>query len=164
MMKHFNWRKFSPTLLLVVVFVAAFSSVGYASNAPPDCSNAIPSIDTLWPPNHKFVDINILGVTDPDGDPIDITIDSITQDEPVDANGSGDGYTSPDGVGIGTDTASARAERDGTGNGRVYEISFTATDPFGAECSGAVQVCVPHDQRSEDDCINDGQVYDSTAP
>ena len=36
-------------------------------NEPSDCSEAAPSIDTIWPPNHKFVPVNILGVTDPDG-------------------------------------------------------------------------------------------------
>jgi len=131
-------------------------------NQPPDCSEAAASLEELWPPNHKYVDIEIMGVTDPDGDPVTITITGITQDEEVDAQGKGDGNTSPDGTGVGTDTASVRSERQGTGNGRVYEISFTATDPAGAECSGAVQVCVPHDQRPEHECIDDGQIYDST--
>ena len=34
----------------------------------------------------------------------------------------------------------AEAERIEGGNGRVYHISFTATDEYGAECSGEVQV------------------------
>jgi len=116
-------------------------------NCPPDCSNAAPSIATLWPPNHEFVPISILGVTDPDGDPVTITINSIYQDEPVDAKGSGD--TAPDGQGVGTDTAEVRAERSGSkkvpGNGRVYHIAFTADDGHGGSCTGTVRVCVPHD-------------------
>jgi hypothetical protein len=131
-------------------------------NEPPDCSQSSASIAELWPPNHKYVDIEIMGVTDPDGDPVTITIDAITQDEEVNAKGKGDGNTAPDGTGIGTDTASVRAERQGKGNGRVYEISFTAVDDKGAECSGAVQVCVPHDQRPGHVCVDDGQNYDST--
>ncbi|MDL1959836.1 MAG: hypothetical protein LWW99_10865, partial [Deltaproteobacteria bacterium] len=131
-------------------------------NISPDCSKAYASIQEIWPPNHKYVDIEIMGVTDPDGDPVTIAITGITQDEPVDAIGNGDGKTSPDGAGVGTSTASVRAERQGKGNGRVYEISFTATDPAGAECSRSVTVCVPHDQRPGHECIDDGQIYDST--
>ena len=109
---------------------------------PPDCDNAGPSQDILWPPNHKFHSINVVGVTDADGDTVIINIDSISQDEPV--NGKGDGNTSPDGQGVGTDTAEVRAERSGTkkapGDGRVYHISFTASDGNGGSCSGEVTV------------------------
>ncbi len=133
-------------------------------NQPPDCSTAEPSIDTLWPPNHKFVAVNILGVTDPDGDPVTISIYSIYQDEPVDT--IGDGSFAPDGQGVGTDTAEVRAERTGTkevpGNGRVYTIRFTATDDKGASCSGTVLVGVPHDQGQGAVPVNDGDLYDST--
>jgi hypothetical protein len=131
-------------------------------NQPPDCSNAKPSVDTLWPPNHQFVDVNILGVTDPDGDPIKINIDKIWQDEPVDTNG--DGSFTPDGQGVGTPTAQVRAERSGTpkvpGNGREYHISFTASDGRGGECEGEVLVGVPHDQNKP--VVDDGALYDST--
>ena len=131
-------------------------------NEPPDCNEAYANPDELWSPNHKYVNIGIMGVTDPDGDPLTITINSIIQDEEVNAKGKGAGNTSPDGMGVGTSTASIRAERQGKGNGRVYKISFAATDPAGAECSGAVQVCVPHDQKPGHDCIDDGYNYDST--
>ena len=68
--------------------VVAFDSTVFSCNRnqPPDCSKAAPSIAELWPPNHKFVGINVLGVTDADGDPITITIDSIRQDEVVAGN------------------------------------------------------------------------------
>jgi len=139
--------------------------ISWNFNHNPDCSNAAPSVATLWPPNHKFVPITITGVTDPDGDPVTITIDSIFQDEPVDAEGSGN--TAPDGKGVGTDTAEVRAERSGTkkvpGNGRVYHIGFTADDGKGGTCSGTVKVCVPHDQ-ADDECVDDGPLYDSTSP
>ena len=98
-----------------------------------------------------MVDINILGITDPDGDPVNITIDAITQDEPV--NDESDGDTPPDGDGVSTDTAQVRAERSGGGNGRMYEISFTTSDDQGGECEGSVQVCVPHDRRKWGECI-----------
>jgi len=133
-------------------------------NRPPDCSAAAPSIKTIWPPNHKFLPVNILRVTDPEGDPVSITINSIRQDEPVDTVGNG--RFSPDGKGIGTDTAHVRAERVGTkkapGNGRVYHIGFTADDGHGGSCSRKVLVGVPHD-RKDISPVNDGALYNSTA-
>jgi hypothetical protein len=133
----------------------------YSINHPPDCSNAYADPAVLWPPNHKMVAVSILGVTDPDGDPVSITITSITSDEPTASDeGAGGAKHAPDATGVGTDTAQLRAERSGDGNGRVYEISFTASDGRGGECECSVLVCVPHDQA--DGCIDDGQIYDAT--
>ena len=128
-------------------------------NSAPDCSKARPSVASIWPPNHKKIAVKILGVTDPDGDPVNITIDCIMQDEPV--NDRGDGDTCPDASGIGTPTALLLAERRGGGNGRVYTIFFTARDISGASCSSFVKVCVPHDANSS--CVDDGPRFDSTA-
>src|SRR5262249_4336046 len=85
---------------------------------PPDCSQAHPSVTTLWPPNHKMVSVSVLGVRDAAGDPITAHITQILQDEPT--NGTSSGDTCPDATGIGSATALVRAERSGTGNGRVY--------------------------------------------
>lgn len=125
----------------------------------PDCSTARASIESIWPANHKLVDIEIVNLTDTCERAIAVTIDGITQDEPV--NGLGDGDTGPDGFGIGEASAQLRAERSGTGDGRVYEISFSATAGE-ATCSGTVQVGVPHDKK--DTAVDSGQVYDSTVP
>ena len=114
-------------------------------NQPPDCSEASPSVDTLWPPNHQMVPVEIVGVTDPDNDPITIVIDGIDVDEPNSNNG--DGNHDPDTDGVGTDTAQVRAERSGGGEGRTYHIHFTADDGLGGTCQGTVDVNVPHDQR-----------------
>jgi hypothetical protein len=128
---------------------------------PPDCSTAVASISEIWPPRHGWVDIEILDVNDPDGDPVTITITGIAQDEPV--VGYGSGNTCPDGMGVGTSVASIRSERSGQGNGRIYEISFEADDGTGNSCTGSVNVCVPHDQGQGRECIHDGPLYDSTA-
>jgi hypothetical protein len=135
----------------------SFTTAGH----PPDCSGAVASVSKIWPPNHKWVDIEILGVVDPDGDPVTITITGITQDELV--IGQGSGNTVPDGGGIDTSVARVRAERSGLGNGRVYKISFDADDGKGGVCSGSVNVCVPHDAGKGHECADDGQLYDSTA-
>ena len=85
------------------------------TNAAPVCTAARPSLTSIWPPNHKWVPITILNVTDPDGNPVTITITSIFQDEPT--NTKGDGDTNIDGKGIGTSTAYVRAERMGDRSG-----------------------------------------------
>jgi streptogramin lyase len=133
-------------------------------NQPPDCSEAYADPDCLWPPNHKYVDIIILGVTDPDGDPVTITVTGVTSDEPTASDkGSGGAKHAPDAIINPDGTVSVRAERSGDEDGRVYEISFTADDGRGGECSGTVIVKVPHDQSGEDcPAVDSGQEYDAT--
>ena len=130
-----------------------------SQNAPPDCTGAAASVARIWPPNHGMVPVSILGVTDPDGDSVTIEIDEIRQDEPT--NSTGDGNTCPDAEGVGTATASVRAERRGSGDGRVYTLTFTATDEAGATCQGSVQVCVP--KSSQGSCVDGGPQFSSTA-
>jgi len=126
--------------------------------APPICTAAFASPSVLLVPNHNFIKIQVLGVTDPNGDPISIVIDSIFQDEAVDAPNSGG--TAPDGKGIGRSSAGVRAERVIGGNGRVYHISFTASDNAGGSCSGVVKVEVRSNRSLP--AIDDGPLYDST--
>jgi hypothetical protein len=128
-------------------------------NQAPDCSNVHASVVTVWPPDNRFVGITVLGVIDPDGDPLTILIDSVYQDEPVDSYG--DGSFAPDAVGVGTDTVQIRAERSGAReDGRVYHVAFTAYDDFGGSCSSEVTVAVPHDQAKP--AIDGGAIYDAT--
>jgi PKD repeat protein len=131
------------------------------ANDPPACGLASPSEAILWPPSHKRIPVEILGVTDPDGDAVAIAITGVTQDEPLDARG--DGNTKRDAVIRGTQ-ALIRAERAGGGNGRVYQVHFVATDVHGAACTGSVVVAVPHSMNPARTPIDDGQLYDSTAP
>jgi len=139
------------------------------SNLPPVCDGARPSRSVV-PANllQAFTPITITDVNDPDGNNADVTvtIDSIFQDERTLAVGSGLLRTCPDGAGLGTDTAQIRAERVNAlltgGNGRVYTISFTATDPEGGSCTSAVKVCVPAGLGGRQ-CVEDNLVVDSTA-
>ena len=133
-------------------------------NEPPDCSASAASQSCIWSANHKFRDIHILGVTDPDGDPVTIEVTSITSDEETATEyGAGGVEHRPDAAGVGSSTASVRAERSGLEDGRVYEISFTADDGNGGTCSASVQVAVPHDVRGGS-CIaiDSGQTVDAT--
>jgi hypothetical protein len=84
----------------------------------------------------------------------------VTQDEPVAGVGSGD--TSPDAV-LQPAGVLVRAERAGSGNGRVYRLSFTAEDTGGQSCTGAVTVCVPANSHSAS-CGDNGQGFNSLAP
>ncbi len=131
----------------------------HVPNLPPDVSQARPGVATLWPANHRMADVSIEGVTDPDCDPVTITITRIVQDEPVD--GAGDGNTCPDAQGVGASAAQLRAERSGSGNGRVYTIYFTATDKQGNSSKGRVKVGVPKSSNSA--AVDDGTEFDSTA-
>ena len=126
-------------------------------NRPPDCSGAVASPNELSPPNHQFVNVSVGGLTDPDGDPVTLTITGITQDEPV--KGAGTGNTCPDAAGVGTAMASLRAERSGSGDGRVYHVAFRADDGKGGACSGSVAVCVPVARA----CVDQGALVDSTS-
>lgn len=123
-------------------------------NAPPDCSAATASPDTIWPADGRFVPISLRGVTDPDNGPVAVTVTGITQDEPLTG--------SPDATGVGTATARVRASRAGNGDGRVYRIAFEARDPDGGVCTGTVTVCVPHDRRPGAECRDGGAVVSST--
>ena len=133
-------------------------------NRAPNCSEAYANPGCLWPPNHKFVDISIMGVTDPDGDPVTITVMNILSDEPTASDkGSGGAKHAPDATGIGTDTPSVRSECSGQGDGRVYVIVFGASDDQGGECIGKVIVKVPHDQSDDCQAIWSGPpAYDAT--
>jgi hypothetical protein len=147
--------------------VTHFSLFGYAgehNNQPPDVSAALPSVEYLWPADHKLVNVTVLGVTDPDGDMVTITVTGITSDEPTASDrGSGGKKHSPDAYGVGTDTASLRAERSGNANGRVYEITFVASDGRGGETVGTVKVYVPHSvKKGMLSYVDDGQIYDAT--
>lgn len=154
----------SPVLLDLTV-----SGTVPASNRPPDCSGAYSTVEQIWPPNARMVEVPILGVADPDGDPVTILITGITQDEPLGGGVRDFGNRRrPDGDGVGTALARVRAERHVVrhrrqlGNGRVYVISFQATDSQGLNSNGQVVVCVPISPRHAE-CKDDGQKYDSTA-
>lgn len=136
-------------------------------NKPPDCSAAYAFPGCLWPPNHQYpmMPVNIIGVTDPDGDAVTLTITGITSDEPTATiRGAGGPMFSPDASGVGTSSAMIRAERSGLKDGRVYVINFTADDgKVNGTCGGSVVVNVPHDMRSPDcRAIDSGQKYDAT--
>jgi hypothetical protein len=89
---------------------------------------------------------------------VTFTVIGVSQDEPPLGQGSGD--RSPDAT-LATvpNTVNVRAERSGEGDGRVYQIGFTAT-AGDLTCTSTVTVGVPHDQHSGP-ATDSGQRYDS---
>jgi hypothetical protein len=77
-----------------------------------------------------------------------IVLTSIVSDEPDDAVGNGDGNTIDDlqqaAIGVPDFHFRLRAERAGSGDGRVYTVTYTATDACGLSTAAAAIVRVPH--------------------
>ncbi len=117
--------------------------------APVAHAEAIP--DTLWPPNHKLVEVRVrLHVSDAcSRDPeVDVELISAESSEPDD--GTGDGNTDDDiqDASLGTDdrTVLLRSERSGNGPGRVYTLTYRLVDGSGNQTFVSAEVRVPHDQ------------------
>lgn len=127
-------------------------------NRAPVTTGVRASVTSVWPPSHELVDVALSGVKDPDGDPVTVNVTGVTQDESP-ASGSGALAHCADAT-ITDGRASIRLDRSGSGNGRVYTLSFTATDACGASAEGTATVCVPHDP--DHPCVDDGQHYVST--
>jgi uncharacterized repeat protein (TIGR01451 family) len=124
-------------------------------NRPPSCADVVPSETTLWPPNSKFVLIVLSGAFDPDQDPVALAITGVTQDEPT-------AKKEPDAkAGASGSEVWLRAQREGNGDGRVYRIAFTVSDPHGATCSAVVIVSVPHDIGQGSTAVDSGSSFDS---
>jgi uncharacterized repeat protein (TIGR01451 family) len=116
-----------------------------ASNPPPTITNATADPSSLWPPNHRMVNVTVsYDVTDNCALPPDSCTLSVTSNEPV--NGKGDGDTFPDWIVVDDHHVLLRAERAGNGNGRIYTITITCTDSGGNSSDEQVEVMVPHDR------------------
>jgi hypothetical protein len=120
--------------------------------------------DVLWPPNHRMIDIGASVAAMDLCSPTGVVLTSITSDEPD--NGEGDGNTVDDiqdaEVGTADFEFGLRAERSGTGDGRVYTVTYTATDASGNEASATATVLVPHDQGGVVEPLN-GAVEETAA-
>ena len=120
---------------------------GNEDTTPPTIDLSL-ACAALWPPNHKMVTVaGAIGATD-DTDPAPAVTVSVSSSEPE--NGLGDGDTGPDWAvtdnGDGTFSLGLRAERSGTGPGRVYTVTVTATDSSGNASTQVAACTVPHDK------------------
>jgi hypothetical protein len=128
-------------------------------DAAPPTITVSASPNTLWPPNHKMVKVNLaVQVQDScDPDPV-VILYSVTSSEPDDAPGNGDGKTKNDiqGADIGTFDLQVklRAERQNAGPGRIYTVTYQATDQSGNIAYGFAEVFVPASSGSSDEPID----------
>jgi predicted extracellular nuclease len=101
--------------------------------------------DVLWPPNHQYVDVTATVVVSDNFDPNPmVELVSVESNEPDD--GLGDGDTADDIVIVDTYHVMLRAERSGTGEGRIYTITYKVTDACGNSAMYSVTVTVPKSQ------------------
>jgi hypothetical protein len=109
---------------------------------PPSISGMPAAGCQIWPANHKLVAVATVAAQDGLSGLASINT-NVTSSEPASA-GQSDMVTT--GSGLAPRAISLRAERLGSGPGRTYTISASATDLAG-NATTAVAICtVPHDQ------------------
>jgi hypothetical protein len=104
---------------------------------------------SLWPPNHKLVDVTAtVTVTDAGSGQAGFVLVSVASNEPD--NGQGDGDTAGDVQGFALTTADTtgqvRAERSGGGSGRIYTLTYRGMDIAGNTATCNTTVTVDHNQ------------------
>ncbi len=120
------------------------ASTGGPDKIPPEISVSVAE-QSIWPPNHKMVEVKYeLDVSD-NQDPNPITeVVGVAVNEPDDIQGSGN--TGPDFEITSDGRVFVRAERSGTGKKRVYTVTFKAQDQAGNKSFASVDITVPHDK------------------
>ncbi|WP_409347357.1 hypothetical protein [Paenibacillus sp. MBLB4367] len=97
---------------------------------------------SIWPANHKMVVVHaVLDSSDGASGVESVVLTSITSNEPD--SGQGDIEAN---IGTADTSFRLRAERSGSGSGRIYTITYTATDKAGNKTDTSVTATVPHDQ------------------
>jgi hypothetical protein len=129
------------------------ATVTVTDTTPPDLSLSV-SPAMLWPPNHKMIPIGIsvaaTDICDPnpvvelvlvessEGDLIDTFDPAIDTTEVIGKKGND--------IQLVDGQLYLRAERSGKSSGRVYTITYEATDASGNTATETATVTVPHNQ------------------
>lgn len=135
-----------------IVYARGTDAAGNVSNVT---SYAVSNIDkiapivtiqldktSLWPANHKMVTVRAAVYSSDAASGIEsVVLSSITSNEAD----SGEGDILAD-IGTEADSFLLRAERVGSGTGRVYTVTYMATDHAGNKKLTSVTVTVPHDR------------------
>lgn len=126
----------------------ATQTITVIDNTPPQQS----VVDTdfcMWPPNHGmhcFSAPKLTMVHGEDNCDVSFTISDPVCDSNELPDDTGDGSTSQDCYyDAPNDKLCVRAERQGTGSGRIYTITFEATDDCGNSADFIRKIAVPHD-------------------
>ncbi|MFC5468579.1 CBM35 domain-containing protein [Cohnella suwonensis] len=97
---------------------------------------------SLWPANHHMVTVQAALTSSDDASGLEsVVLTSITSNEPD--SGQGDIEAN---IGSKDTSFALRAERSGDGTGRIYTLTYTATDKAGNTTVASATVTVPHDQ------------------
>jgi hypothetical protein len=118
-------------------------TITIVDTTPPDFTLSV-SPTMLWPPDHKMVLITPSWTVSDECDATpDVSLVSIVANEGDET--IGDGHTTDD-IQIGEDgSIYLRSERSGTGNDRVYTITYQAVDDCGNATVRSATVSIPHD-------------------
>jgi len=114
------------------------------------------SPEQLWPPNHRMIDITAsLAAADLCSTPA-VALVSVASTEPDDGNGDGNTANDIQGADVGEADLNfeLRAERRTDGDGRLYAVTYAATDASGNTTTATRYVLVP---------LNKGGVVDPIA-
>jgi probable HAF family extracellular repeat protein len=109
---------------------------------PPELDVSV-SPNLLWPPNHRYVTVHAtVTATDDSGSDPTVELVSVISNEPD--NNVRDGNTVNDVVTTADPfTFRLRAERDEGGSGRIYTVTYRATDASGNSATRSATVAVP---------------------
>jgi hypothetical protein len=109
----------------------------------PPVISGLPAADcSLWPPNHKLVDVGTVSAADALSGVSSFDVTG-TSNEPANPGESDIVIT---GSNLDPRDVQLRAERLGTGTGRVYTLTATAADVAGNTTTSTATCVVPHDQ------------------
>ncbi len=116
----------------------------FCTDATPPTLSVSVSPNSLRPPNHKYRTVQATVTVSDAGDPsVSATLVSVGSNEPDNAPGGADGNTVNDIVIVDQDTFQLRAERSDVGTGRIYAITYQATDACGNTSMATANVTVP---------------------
>lgn len=120
--------------------ISAATSVT-VDNTPPDITLSV-SPDTLWPPNHKLVEVMAVVTVSDNYDPSPAVVLSS-----IESSSGSDIAPDVESAETGTEDYSfwLRAETEDDGSDRIYVITYTATDAAANSSHATVDVTVPHD-------------------
>ena len=128
---------------------SAWTRVAVQDTTAPTLSVSL-SPNSLSPPNHKLVPIYAtVSASDACSANVAVSLVSIFSNEPDNGTGDGDQPNDIQAIGggpvpFGTDVRSfqLRAERSGGGDGRIYKVTYSATDAAGNATSATAYVVV----------------------
>jgi hypothetical protein len=129
---------------------------------PPEVTCAV-ARDRLWPPNHRLIDVGLtFDATDTcDPNPLGFGLAVSSDEHPETALGAGGPIHCPDALILDNESVMLRSERSGPGDGRVYEITVSATDSCGNVGTCSQSVSVPHSMGQGMGAVDSGQAFDA---